>query len=101
MSQAPKAVDQMAIDEKFIEDGALEAALEDLDKAKLAAATTAARVKEAKAITNNLAERLELPDGVVARVGRWRLERITTGAREVSFTTAPKSRIKISPADPQ
>jgi len=99
VSGNPKAVDQMAIDEKYLEDGELESALDEWDRAKLDQSVAAARVKNERANVDRLAERLELPAGVVARVGRWRLERITTEARSVSFTTAPKERVKISPAE--
>jgi len=94
-----KAVDQMAIDEKYLDEPALEAALEDLDRVKLERATATAKVKEARAIVDRHSEGLELPDGLVARVGRWRLERVTTPARSVAFDVAPSTRIKISAAD--
>ena len=40
-------------------------------------------------------ERLELPEGGVARVGRFRITRTAVPARSVSFETEASSRISI------
>lgn len=87
-----QAKDQLALDEKVIDDSELETALEALHAARGEAGEANKRRKDALDTAKTLAGRLELPDGMAARVGRFRISRQDSKARTVHFTTDPKTR---------
>lgn len=95
------AVDQTAFDEQVIEDADVEAALEEREKRKHSldavrkvydGADEAARIEIAK---------LELPEGGVARVGRFRISRESVPAGHREFDTKASTRIRIRPVGDQ
>ena len=89
---ATQKTDQLAMDEKVIADSELEAALEDYWQKKIDAGEVNKAKNEASTQVKAMAARLELPDGMAARVGRFRIERKDVGAKKVSFETKPSTR---------
>src|SRR3954454_1595152 len=91
-----KSVDQLGFDEQVIEDADVEAALEEREKRK--ASLQAVRKVYDGAHEAAVAEiaKLELPEGGVARVGRFRLTRAAIPARSVTFDTKASSRLRIT-----
>ena len=87
--------DQLAMDEKVIQDPDLEAALEERLKRKNSRDALQKEYADADAKAKGLIEGLELPDGHAARVGRFRIARSALAARTVSFETKPSSRLTI------
>lgn len=96
---ATQAKDQLAFDEQVIEDPSIERILEDRLKAQDVAASARKDVKTATDRAMVAIEKLELPVGGAARVGRFRITRTVTPARSVSFDTEAKDRVKISLAE--
>lgn len=93
------SVDQTALDEQVIDDPDVEAALEEREKKK--ASLQAVRKIYDGAHEAAVAEiaKLELPEGGVARVGRFRVTRSAIPARSVTFDTKASSRIRIAALD--
>lgn len=94
------SVPQTGMDEQVIEDADIEAALE--ERAKRKASLDAVRLTYDEAHDKAMAElqKLELPDGAVARVGRFRIERRHIAAGHREFDTKASSRLVISlPSD--
>lgn len=89
---------QLAMDETVIEDTALEAALEDRERAREARRPAQLRYDEADRKAKAEVERA-VPADVIARVGRFRIERKTVEGHSVSFATEDKVRVVISAED--
>jgi hypothetical protein len=96
---AVRSIAQIGMDEQIVNDSALEDSLEQRQSAKQAAADARKAYSEANELTNAAIEKQELPDGMVIRVGRFRIERTYRPGRSVSFETQPGSRVKISLLD--
>lgn len=89
-------VPQTALDEQVIEDRKdLEEALETREKRKNSKNELTRQFKEADERAKALLSEFELADGEVARVGRFRIKKVVSTARSVSFETQPKSRLQI------
>ena len=96
-----KTVDQIALDERAIEDDRILTALESWTnaKAEASAASKVARDEKAKAIA--MLDELPLEPGEALRCGRFRITRVQRPARTVSFDTAASETlsIKLIPED--
>ena len=90
-----RAVDQTGMDEQAIEDATVLKALEERHELRIEASEARKAFKEADAKAKGAIERLELPEGGAARVGRFRITRTAVRARSVSFETEASSRISI------
>jgi hypothetical protein len=88
--------DQLAFDEKVIEDPDLEKALEDREKVKSQRAALNQKYKEAHESAVDLIDELDLTEDVVVRCGRFRLSVSRVASRSVEFTTSPTERLNIS-----
>lgn len=101
------AVPQLAFDETLVEDPTLESALEQRLAAKVALNEVRKKYDEAHAVAAGEIEKMELPEGRAARVGRFRITRSAIPARSVEFEVKATSRVRISTvgddeaADPQ
>lgn len=89
-----KKDEQIGLEDKFVEDSALEQALEGREEKREAKATATKAYKEKNAAAQELIAKHEL-DGTAVRVGRFRLHQESAAARTVSFTTEPKKRVII------
>jgi hypothetical protein len=96
---AVRSIAQLGMDEQIVDVPALESALEERQAAKEANSETRRAFQEASEAANAEIEKLELPDGMVVRSGRFRLERQTRAGRSVSFETMAKTHVKISLLD--
>jgi len=96
---ALRSVPQLGMDEQTITDEVIEEALDEREKRRASARAVRKQYTEAHVKAVALIERLELPEGGVARVGRFRISRLSIEARTVSFETEPTSRLSISVAD--
>jgi hypothetical protein len=94
-----RAVDQLAFDEQLIEDTRLEAALEERQRRKDSLSAVRLAYDEACDAANFEIEKLELPVGAAARVGRFRITRTHVPGRSVSFESKATTRVKIALAD--
>jgi hypothetical protein len=87
---------QTALDEQVIEGRSdLEEALETREKRKNSKNELTRQFREADDRAKALLSEFELADGEVARCGRFRIKKVTSAARSVSFETSPKSRLAI------
>jgi hypothetical protein len=91
--------DQLAFDEKAVEDTRLENALEERQKRKDSLDAVRVRYDEAHEAAQAEIARLDLADGTAVRVGRFRIERRYVPARAVSFESKASSRTRIALAD--
>jgi hypothetical protein len=82
------------MDETVVEDPELEAALEARLAAALARAPVAAAYREADKVAKALVK-AKVEVGVVARVGRFRVERKATEARHVEFDAEAGDAVRI------
>lgn len=89
---------QTSLDEASVENAELEQRLEERERAKARAGAARKAYTTADERAKAIAGELGLGDGDVVRVGRFRLARHSVPAREVSFGTAPSSRLTISVA---
>lgn len=94
-----RPVEQLGLDEQTIDDPEITAALEERQKRLEHKGEVSKAYKEAHEAAAGLIQRLELPEGGAARVGRFRITRTSVAARSVNFTTDPTSRIRISLAN--
>ena len=94
-----RSVDQLAMDETTIEDPALQAALEERETRKDALSVVRKAYDEANTVALGEVEKLELPEGAVARVGRFRISRTSVPAGHREFDTKASSRISIRVAE--
>jgi hypothetical protein len=92
-----KVIGQLAIDEEVREDADLEAALEARWAAKLDLADCRATYDVADEKAKAELERMELADGQVIRIGRFRIEKKFRPARHVEFDSRASSAISIEP----
>ena len=90
-----RAVDQIGMDEQTIEDATVLNALEARQALRETASEARKEFKEADSKAKAAIERLELPEGGAARVGRFRITRTAVPARSVSFETEASSRYSI------
>ena len=86
---------QLGMDEEIVEDEALEAALEAREKRKASAGAVQKLYQAADELAKAELTRLELEDGDVARVGRFRITKSAIPGRSVTFETKPSSRLRI------
>lgn len=91
-----KVVGQVGMDERIVDDAVLEDALEDRWKRRASAMELGRKYQEADKVAKGLVEALGLSIGEVIRVGRFRIEKRATAAREVSFETKAGSRIAVT-----
>jgi hypothetical protein len=93
--------DQLGIDEKHVDDPAVEQALEERELARQGKSAATLTFRQAHDRAKDLIERLELPeeDGAVVRVGRFRISRrlVKGGAR--SFETNDRIQLSIGLVD--
>lgn len=94
-----RAVDQLAFDEQMVKDDALEAALEERQRRKDSLAAVRLSYDESCAAANAEIEKLELPVGGAARVGRFRITRTFIPGKSVSFESKATNRVRISLTD--
>lgn len=93
----PTAVkEQLGFDEQVIEDDDVEKALEERLKRKNSLDAVRKVFDGADTAARAELQKLELPEGGVARVGRFRITHTVSTARSVAFETKSKSRIRIA-----
>lgn len=90
-----KPVEQLAFDERIVEDKELEAALEKHLRAKDDRAEINLRVKNARATVDGELARHPLEVDETIRVGRFRITKSRKGGGHVEFDTAPSESIRI------
>lgn len=90
-----QSVPQQGFDEQEIKDAELEAALEERESKKAIAGEHRKAYAESDDKAKGLVARLELPEGGVARVGRFRITRQEVPAKVVHFESKASSRILI------
>jgi hypothetical protein len=86
---------QTGFDEEVFDDPELEQALEEREKRKASAGAVAKLYQAADELAKAELARLELEDGDVARVGRFRITKSAIPGRSVTFDTKPSSRLRI------
>jgi hypothetical protein len=96
---AIEQTDQLAIDEVTIEDEVIQVALERRQRAKEALVEPRKEYRASNDQAKFALERLELPTGRAARVGRFRVERVERPGRTVSFETEASTQMKITLVD--
>lgn len=96
-----RPANQLGMDEQVIDDPVVEKALEARLKAKVALEVPRAAYREADDVAKEAIKRLELPDGGVARVGRFRVTRTFVNGRDVTFSTAGRSQTRIALVEEQ
>jgi hypothetical protein len=89
-------VDQLALDEKVIEDATIEKLLETRQKARDVASLAAAKAKTASEAAAAAVETLDIGTGAAIRIGRFRIERTFREAATRSFEIGAKEGTKIS-----
>lgn len=97
-AQEPRATttDQLALDEKVIEDDEIEEALEEREKRKAAKNAVTTKYREAHEHAVGLINSLGISEDQVVRVGRFRLTKSQVSGRQVAFETAPTERLLIT-----
>lgn len=90
-----RPVNQLGLDEVAIDDTVVEKALEKRLRARLELDPVRLAYREADELAKDAIKRLELPDGGVVRVGRFRITRTFRPGRDVAFNTAARSDIRI------
>lgn len=91
-----RPVSQLGIDERRFDDAVVENALELRQKERESLSAARMRFEEAHKSAEAALERLELPTGAVARVGRFRIERRHIPPRSVAFESKATDRIRIT-----
>jgi hypothetical protein len=91
-----KSDDQLAFDEKVIDDPDLEEALEDREKVKSQRSALNAKFKEKHEQAVELIDELDITEDTVIRCGRFRVSKSPVAPRSVEFTTNPTERLTIS-----
>lgn len=94
-----RAKNQLAMDEQMVQDAALEQALEDRQKAWESKQAVVKRFDEAHELAMAEIEKLELPEGGIVRVGRFRITRDAVPPAVVSFERKAASRVTIAPSE--
>lgn len=91
-----KAVDQLGMDEKVVEDEVLEQALEKRQRAIDDIAEIRPLAKSANEVIRDRVAFLDVQPGEPIRVGRFRVGKtVVAGGTPVSFTTAERSQVTI------
>ena len=88
--------DQLAFDEKVVDDPDLENALEEREKVKAQRAALNAKFKEKHEKAVELIDDLGVTEDTVVRCGRFRVSKSHVASRSVEFTTSPTKRLTIS-----
>lgn len=96
LRSVPGVEPQQGFDEQVIEDSDLQRALESRQVAKEERSEKQKAYKKAHDVANALIERLELPVGGAARVGRFRITRRSIEGRNVTFETSDSDRVTIA-----
>lgn len=97
---APVAADdQTALDETEWEDPELEKLLTDREVAKGKKREVVKKFKTLDDLAKDKLTELDLEDGTVLRVGRYRVRKTAVPSRAVSFETEPTSRLTIGVAE--
>lgn len=96
---ATKAEGQLGMDERIVEDPEVEAALERRQTAKDQASAVRARYEEANVAAAAAIDGLNLAEGEVVRIGRFRVSRNSVPARSVAFETEATTRVSIVAAE--
>jgi hypothetical protein len=96
---ALRMVEQMAFDEKLVEDMALESALEERERRKASLSAVRAEFKTAHEAAAVEIEKLDLGDQTAVRVGRFRVSRSSVAARSVAFEAEATTRVQITLLD--
>ena len=94
---AVKAGNQLALDERLVENAELEELLERRDSKRIARSFLSKEFDDAHKAAVVEIEKLDLGDGAVVRVGRFRIERIEVKPRAVRFESGASTRIQIKP----
>lgn len=92
---AVKADDQLGLDETVVEDATLEKLLEARLRAQQDKAEVTGVFKRANESARAAIATLELEEGSVVRVGRFRIAHQTVKGHSVAFETADSDRIRI------
>jgi hypothetical protein len=92
---------QTSIDEKPLENGDLEKALEARYVRNVERLEAAKKYKEADDRVRVMLEEFSLADGEVARCGRFRIEKKKVAPRSVAWESAGSSRLQISLIEPE
>jgi hypothetical protein len=87
---------QVALDETVIEDADLEQALERRQAQRDTVARASAKLRELDGVAKGHIARV-VPDDVIGRVGRFRIERRAVPERHVEFDAKPGVRVRITP----
>jgi hypothetical protein len=96
MATRARSQDQLGFDEQVVEISDLEQALEERLRRKVVVDETRKAYNEANELAAAEIAKLELPDGKVVRVGRFRISRTAVSARSVAFDVKATSRIRIT-----
>lgn len=99
MSPRAKQQEQLAFDEQVADDQELLNALEVHAGRKASRQELALEEKQAKERVDALIAKYDVTTEQPLRIGRFRIERITSAGRAVSFETAPSSRLRITPVE--
>jgi hypothetical protein len=91
----PAAVDQLALDERAIEDPALESLLNQWLNAREDASSASADLRATRKRIEAEAEKLDMGIDTAIRIGRFRIERRMRAARDVEFHTEAKDQLSI------
>lgn len=91
---------QAGLFDRVIEDGDLEAALEERERRRVKKADALAKFKETHDSVKGRLDALDLEEDTVVRCGRFRITVKATESRSVAFDTAPGRRTTISLLDP-
>ena len=92
------AVDaQDGLFDQIIEEGDLEAVLEEREQRKVARGNAAKRFKEKDTEARAFINQLGLGEDATVRCGRFRIRVTRTPGRSVAFDTAPGTRMTITP----
>ena len=92
---ATRSSDQLAFDEKVIENRDLERLLDRRSAAKDQAAAANAEARKADEAARAAIEALDIGTDAAVRVGRYRITKTMTEARTVSFDVEAKERVSI------
>jgi hypothetical protein len=94
-----RKIEQLGMDEKVIEDPQVEAALEERQKRRDTLGAVRSSYNEAHAVAMKGLGDLGLKDGMVMRIGRFRITQQPVAERSVSFDVTQSHRVRIDLAD--
>lgn len=93
------ARDQLALDEKVVDDAELLAALEEREQLRTEASALRATLDGVDQRARDMIDALDLGVDTAIRVGRFRVSRVMAPGRAVSFETESKERVVIGTVD--